>query len=102
MKHAPPPQPLTIYCNARFSDEAMQLLTEEVRSPHRLVCSPSMLQSNLTVPAPEPAAREADVLFGQPHPDDVIHSPRARWVQLHSAGYTRYDRDDIRTALRAR
>jgi phosphoglycerate dehydrogenase-like enzyme len=96
-----PDAPLTIYCNARFSEDATRLLCESI-SPHRLVSSPSMLQSNLTVPAHEPEARDADVIFGQPHPDDVIQSQRVRWVQLHSAGYTRYDRDELRQALRKR
>jgi len=32
----------------------------------------------------------------------VIRSTTLRWVHLTSAGYTRYDRDDVRRALQAR
>ena len=50
-------------------------------------------------PTPRP---DAQILFGQPDPDVLLTSRNVRWVQLSSAGYTRYDRDDVRAALRAR
>src|SRR3954451_11621277 len=78
--------PLTIYCNARFSEDATQLLTSSILAPHRLVLSQSQLQSNLTAPQTDGRARDADVIFGQPPPDDVIRADRVRWVHLHSAG----------------
>ena len=45
---------------------------------------------------------QADLAFGQPDPETVITSARLRWVHLTSAGYTRYDRDDLRAALQKR
>lgn len=57
---------------------------------------------NLVAAAPDEGFFEADVAFGQPDPEQVIGSRRLRWVHLTSAGYTRYDRDDVRAALRGR
>ena len=45
---------------------------------------------------------QADIAFGQPDPETVLTSARLRWVHLTSAGYTRYDRDDLRAALQKR
>src|SRR5256885_2279716 len=77
--------PFTIHCNAPLPEAAAALLREEV-VPH-----------TLGVPL-----EEADVSFGQPDVATVIASPRLRWVQLSSAGYTSYDRDDVRVALTRR
>ena len=46
----------------------------------------------------------ADILVGQPDADFLLSAPAAsvRWVEITSAGYTRYDRDDLREALRGR
>src|SRR5437588_848614 len=74
--------PLAIHCNADLPEAAATLLREGV-VPHQLG-------------AP---LGEADVSFGQPDVATVIASPRLRWVQLTSAGYTSYDRDDVRAAL---
>jgi phosphoglycerate dehydrogenase-like enzyme len=43
-----------------------------------------------------------DIAFGQPDPKKVIESGRLRWIHVNTAGYTKYDRDDVRAALRAR
>jgi len=45
---------------------------------------------------------EADIAFGQPDPEILMSSSRLQWAHITSAGYTRYDRDDLRDALRAR
>ena len=59
----------------------------------------------LTLATPEvsaPAAGSADILLGQPDADQLLDDARIRWVEITSAGYTSYDRDDLRAALRAR
>ena len=45
---------------------------------------------------------QAEIVFGQPNPAAIIQSERLRWLQLSSAGYARYDTEEIRTALRKR
>jgi phosphoglycerate dehydrogenase-like enzyme len=62
-------------------------------------------QTNASVLAPgakDPALAEADVAFGQPAVDDCVSSPRLRWIELSTAGYTRYDREDFKEILRLR
>jgi phosphoglycerate dehydrogenase-like enzyme len=44
----------------------------------------------------------AVIAFGQPDVETVMKSTNLRWVQLDSAGYERYDRDDLRDLLRQR
>lgn len=44
----------------------------------------------------------AEIAFGQPDVETVMRSPKLRWVQLDSAGYEKYDRDDLRLILSER
>lgn len=92
---------LTIWCNVRYPQPAMDLLREGTAA-QRLVFAAAPKASNLVGGAPDPLLDEADVAFGQPDPEQVRTLPRLRWVHLDSAGYTRYDRDDLRSALAAR
>lgn len=69
---------------------------------HDLTIAKRAEKSNLTTGEPDALLRESDVAFGQPNPADVIASQGLKWVHLSSAGYTRYDRDDVRAALRGR
>ena len=92
--------PLTIWCNPQVSDSARELLIAGTE-PHRLVFSP-VATYNLDAGPPDLALLEADVAFGQPDPQTVMRAERLRWVHLTSAGYTRYDTPEFRTALAAR
>lgn len=51
--------------------------------------------------APDPAMQEADVAFGQPDPEMLVTCPQLRWVQISSAGYTRYDTPATRALVAA-
>lgn len=92
---------LKIWCNAKFSDELCKLLTESV-APHQVIWSSSLHKSNLATSGPDPDARSADIIYGQPHPEDLIHSTSLKWIHLTTAGYTRFDNDAVRNALQAR
>lgn len=92
---------LTIYCNARFPPPVAALLAEGC-APHRLVMATGMEVPLGGRGQVDPRLDEADVAVGQPDVGQVIASPRLRWVHVTSAGYTAYDRDDVRAALRAR
>jgi phosphoglycerate dehydrogenase-like enzyme len=91
---------LTIFCNADLSEEAAALLRQGV-GPHRLVAPAAPVRVGEKA-RPEPALAAADVAFGQPEVEQVLASPRLRWVQLASAGYTSFDRQDVRATLRGR
>ena len=92
---------LTIWTNAQLPENAARLLSERI-APHRLVYADEMSASNLAAGAGDAALAEADVAFGQPDAAQVMASAKLRWVHLTSAGYTAYDRDDLREALRGR
>jgi phosphoglycerate dehydrogenase-like enzyme len=91
----------TIWCNTKFNAAATRLLTEGVPG-HRLVVSAVANSSVLLAGRADPALAEADVAFGQPAVEDCLRYPGLRWVELSSAGYTRYDRDDLREEFRRR
>lgn len=92
---------LDIWTNARLNEAANTELERGTQN-HRLRHSSVAKTSNLVAGEADPAARTAEVLLGQPSPDDILASTRLRWVHLTSAGYTRYDNDAVRSALRAR
>ena len=92
---------LTIWSNAKFTPGATDELKRGL-SGHALVLSSTPPSGNLVASAPDPALDRADIALGQPDPSQVMSLPRLRWVHLTSAGYTRYDRDDVRAAMRAR
>jgi phosphoglycerate dehydrogenase-like enzyme len=91
---------LTIYCNVHFPQAASSLLWAGV-GPHRLVLSEGSVKLGGRGAA-DPRLDEADVAVGQPDVGQVMASPRLRWVHVTSAGYTAYDREDLRQALRER
>jgi len=92
---------MRIWCNADLGADGMKLLEEGVRD-HTLVLSARRNRSVLAVGQRDPSLAEADVAFGQPDPADCLDSRRLRWVEVSSAGYTRYDTDRFREAMRSR
>ena len=94
------PAIFTIWCNAHFPPAAMRELERGVH-PHRLLQS-EQRQSNLTAGSADPLLADADIALGQPNPRQVIELGRLRWVHLTSAGYTRYDNEAFRNALKLR
>ena len=94
------PAPLTIWCNAHLTEPAMRMLRDGL-GPHRLLV-PADRTMNLVAGGPDPQLAQADVTFGQPDPKQVIELANVRWVHLTTAGYTRYDTEPVRKALKAR
>ena len=92
---------LTVWCNAEWKGKALENLRQGL-GRHRLIVAQKNQASNLVAGGMDPALAEADVAFGQPDPQQVVSLPRLKWVHLTSAGYTRYDNDDVRRALHAR
>ncbi|WP_206292225.1 D-2-hydroxyacid dehydrogenase [Humisphaera borealis] len=93
--------PLTIYCNAAFPEPAMETLSAGLGN-HQLLMPPLLQTSNLAAGGYDPLLANADVAFGQPDPKQVIETPRLKWVHLTTAGYTRYDTAELRSAMAAR
>jgi phosphoglycerate dehydrogenase-like enzyme len=91
---------LTIWSNANLSPEASELLAQGVGEHRLLTESPG--SSNLAAGGHSELLQQADVAFGQPDVQQSMHIASLRWIQLNSAGYTLFDRDDLRATLRDR
>jgi phosphoglycerate dehydrogenase-like enzyme len=94
---------LTIWTNHIFRPETLATFEQGLRAAgHRLVVSPAATASVLAAGAADPTLAEADVAFGQPDVAQVMENSRLKFIALSTAGYTRYDREDFRAAMRAR
>ena len=92
---------LTIWTNAKFSDADTKLLVEGTRA-HRLVVSPNASTSVLAAGEHDPLLAGADIAFGQPDAAQCLASKKLRWVEVTTAGYTRYDTPEFLEGFRAR
>jgi len=92
----------TVFVNQRFPDESANELLARSLAGHKVVYSRSLTTSNLATSSHDPAIDEADVAFGQPDPAAIMAAPRLRWAHLTSAGWDRYDREDLRAAMTGR
>jgi phosphoglycerate dehydrogenase-like enzyme len=81
---------LTLWCGGGFDGPALQLLQEGTS------------RYNVVMGGSKESLADADIAFGQPDEGVLMSSPRLKWAHISSAGYTRYDRDDVREALKAR
>lgn len=79
----------------------MSLLAKGTGS-HTLVLSENRNSSVLAGGQRDPAIAGADIAFGQPDPDDCLSTASLRWIEVSSAGYTRYDTGVFREAIRSR
>ncbi|MFY7881137.1 MAG: D-2-hydroxyacid dehydrogenase [Fimbriimonas sp.] len=82
-----------VWTNVALSKSEAEWLKAKIQ-PYELVQDLSAV-NNLTEGKGDPAAQEADILFGQPAVLDIFQSSNLKWVHLTSAGYTRYDRTDV-------
>ncbi len=92
-------EPLTVWTNAFLDPVTRQELTAKLAPHHLQVAAPT--PDVLTPGAPDPEMANADVMFGQPDPRALLGCPRLRWVQISSAGYTRYDTPEFRAHVQA-
>lgn len=97
----PPGRVLRIWSNFKLPNDLADDLRRRLGG-HELVLAGRSSASNLVPGAHDPDCRAADVAFGQPAVEDLLASTSLRWIHLTSAGYTRYDRDDLRQNLMAR
>lgn len=94
---------LTVWANHELRPGARELFYDSLaRLGCRVIQSAKSSRSVLTEGEPDPALAEADIAYGQPDPEDVLRNPRLGWIAISTAGYTRYDRDDFKIAMRAR
>lgn len=93
--------PLTIWTNQYFAPEFSQILQQKA-APHRILFASGASKSNLVAGGRDPTTFQADILFGQPDLLDILEAPRVKWVQLTTAGYTRFDQKATFDALKSK
>jgi phosphoglycerate dehydrogenase-like enzyme len=90
-----------IWSNGDFGAEGAALLREGTRA-HTLVLSERLNSSVLTAGRRDPTIVGAEIAFGQPDAEDCLANLGLRWIEVSSAGFTRYDTESFRQSLRAR
>jgi phosphoglycerate dehydrogenase-like enzyme len=90
-----------IFCDAHLGEDIFKLIREGI-SPHRLILPQSKGGSVLSVGPTDAGLFEAEIALGQPDAASVLQAERLRWLQVTSAGFTRYDTPEFRAAAKAR
>jgi phosphoglycerate dehydrogenase-like enzyme len=96
-----PATSLTIWTNTKFSASDTELLLAGTRG-HTLLQSAHASASVLDAGKPDPDLAKADIAFGQPDPAQCLASKKLRWVEVTTAGYTRYDTPEFQEGFRSR
>ena len=92
---------MNIFSDSPLSESAARILAEGT-APHEIIVPEKRLSSILAKPEPDPAFPLADIAFGQPDLDSIARSERLKWIQVSSAGFTRYDTPEFRALATAR
>jgi phosphoglycerate dehydrogenase-like enzyme len=90
-----------VWTNTNFPEDVLQIL-EEGLDTAELVYATQTFSGNLVSSPPDSSLEEATIAFGQPDAEQLLQLTNIRWVHLTSAGYTKYDRDDLRAVFRER
>lgn len=90
-----------VWTNTEFPEEVQHVL-ERGLGDAKLVYATQTVSGNLTSSPPDRSLEEATIAFGQPDAEQLLSLSNIRWLHLTSAGYTKYDRQDLRTVFRNR
>lgn len=90
-----------VWTNTDFQGEALSQLHSGLADAE-LVFATQTVSGNLVSSPPDPGLEDAVIAFGQPDVGQLFHLPKLRWVHLTSAGFTNYDRDDLRDSFKSR
>ncbi len=92
---------MKIFTDLKASPELIGRLRDGI-APHELLL-PSQGASSVLADVPtDPLMQEADIVLGQPRVDAVLSSTNLKWLQVSTAGYTRYDTAEFRAAVKQR
>lgn len=90
-----------IFTDCNLSDSALGLL-ESGTAGHELIQPRKKAPSVLDTSEPDPGFASAGIVLGQPEVEAVLQSANLRWLQIPTAGYTRYDNEAFRRAAKER
>lgn len=88
-----------IFCDVRLNDEDLAFLQADA-APHEIILPQRPVGSVLSQGEGDPGFLVADIAVGQPNTASVLSAPHLRWVQVTSAGITRYDTPEFRAAAK--
>jgi phosphoglycerate dehydrogenase-like enzyme len=92
---------LKVFTDLQASPELIDWLRESI-APHELLL-PSPTGASVLADVPtDPLMQEANIVLGQPRTDAVLASSKLKWLQVSTAGFTRYDTPDFRAAMKQR
>lgn len=92
---------MKVFTDLKASPELIGRLRDGI-APHELLL-PSRGASSVLADVPtDPLMQEADIVLGQPRVDAVLSSSNLKWLQVSTAGYTRYDTAEFRAAVKQR
>jgi phosphoglycerate dehydrogenase-like enzyme len=89
---------LKVFTDLQTSPELIDWLRESI-APHELLV-PAATGSVLADIPTDPLMQEADIVLGQPRTDAVLASSKLKWLQISTAGFTRYDTPEFRAAMK--
>ena len=92
---------MKIFTDLKASPELLDRLREGI-APHELLLPASGAASILADVPTDPLMQGADIVLGQPRVDAVLSSTKLKWLQVSTAGYTRYDTAEFRAEMKAR
>lgn len=87
--------PLTIFADPLLSEGAAGLLRAGTAG-HILLTPAKPASSVLAQADADPAFSRAEIAFGQPHLESIRAAENLKWLQVSSAGFTRYDTPEFR------
>ncbi len=94
-------KPMTIFSDPLLGDHAANLLRSGT-ADHTLLTPAQPASSVLAQAAPDPAFSRAEIAFGQPHLESIRAAVDLKWLQVSSAGFTRYDTPEFRQTIAER
>jgi len=92
---------LRIFVDQSLPPDLLRRL-QEATAGHELIFPRVPLTSVLAKAEPDPLFPTADIAFGQPDTEVVRNAPNLQWIQVSSAGITRYDNPDFRALAKER
>ncbi len=92
---------MKIFTDLNASPELLDSLRKGI-SPHELLLPSAGGASVLAETPVDPLMAEADIVLGQPRVDAVLGSENLKWLQVSTAGFTRYDTAEFRAAMKER
>lgn len=92
---------LKIFTDLQAAPELIDWLRESI-APHELLLPAPTGASVLADVPTDPLMQEADIVLGQPRTEAVLSSDKLKWLQVSTAGFTRYDTPDFRSAIKER